>query len=145
MNKVILIGHLGKDPEVRYGANNTAVARFSVGVQRRFKREGEKDADFLNCVAFGNTAEFIGKYFHKGHRIALSGRIQTGDYTNRDGVKIYTTDIVVEEAEFCQSKQEGQKANNEAMGRQEPSYTQPTDGDGFMTIPDGLQEELPWA
>ena len=108
MNKVILMGRLTRDPEIRYsqGERSTAVARYSLAVNRTFKRDGEPDADFINCVAFGRQAEFAEKYFHKGIRIVITGRIQTGSYTNKDGVRVYTTDIIVEEQEFAESKQQ---------------------------------------
>ena len=103
MNKVILMGRLTRDPEVRYsqGATATAIARFSIAVDRRFKRDGEPDADFINCVAFGRTAEFAEKYLKQGTKMVVSGRIQTGSYTNRDGVKVYTTEVVIEEQDFA--------------------------------------------
>ena len=106
MNKVILMGRLTRDPDIRYsaGENSTAVARYTLAVDRRFRRDGEQTADFISCVAFGRTAEFAEKYFHQGIRIVISGRIQTGSYTNRDGVKVYTTDVVMEEQEFAESK-----------------------------------------
>ena len=107
MNKCTLVGRLTKDPEIRYsqGENATATARFSVAVNRRFKNaEGNYDADFINCVAFGKTAEFLEKYFKKGMAIGLTGHIQTGSYTNKDGQKVYTTDVIVEETEFVESK-----------------------------------------
>ena len=107
MNKVQLVGRLTRDPEIRYsqGENATATARFSVAVNRRFKNaEGNYDADFINCVAFGKSAEFVEKYFKKGMAIGLTGRIQTGNYTNKDGQKVYTTDVIVEETEFVESK-----------------------------------------
>lgn len=137
MNKVILLGRLTRDPEVRYsqGDNSTATARFSLAVNRKFKNaEGNYDADFINCVAFGKTAEFIEKYFHKGDMIALTGRIQTGSYTNKDGAKVYTTDVVVEEVEFA-----GGKSNN-AEGQQNNTAK----NNGFANIPDGIDEEMPF-
>ena len=139
MNKVILMGRLTRDPEVRYsgGDNETAVARYSLAVDRRFKRDNEPSADFINCVGFGKTAEFAEKYFRKGMRICVVGRIQTGSYTNRDGQKVYTTDVVVEEQEFAESK--GASENN---GADRPQPT--TDNNGFMNIPDGIDEELPF-
>lgn len=139
MNKVILMGRLTRDPEVRYsgGDNATAVARYSLAVDRRFKRDNEPSADFINCVGFGKTAEFAEKYFRKGMRICVVGRIQTGSYTNRDGQKVYTTDVVVEEREFAESK--GASENN---GADRPQPT--TDNNGFMNIPDGIDEELPF-
>ena len=136
MNKVILLGRLTRDPEVRYsqGDNATAIARFSLAVNRRFKNaEGNYDADFPNCVSFGKTAEFVEKYFHKGDMIALTGRLQTGSYTNKDGVKVYTTDVVVEEVEFA-----GSKSNNDDVQNNTPKDT------SFMNIPDGIEDELPF-
>lgn len=136
MNKVILIGRLTRDPEVRYTQGNEpmCIARYSLAVERRFKREGEQDADFINCVAFGRNGEFAEKYLHKGMKIAATGRIQTGSYTNKDNQKVYTTDVVVEEHEFCESK-----------GNSDVQNTAPaTDHDGFMNIPDGLEDELPF-
>ncbi len=143
MNKVELVGRLTRDPEVRYttGESANAIARFSVAVNRRFKNAaGSYDADFINCVAFGKTAEFIEKYFGKGMAIGLTGRIQTGSYTNKDGVKIYTTDVVVEEAEFVESKNNG----NATGASNTPSNNNASSGDGFMNIPDGIDEELPF-
>ena len=120
MNKVIIIGRFTRDPEIKYttGENATATARFSLAVNRRFKnKEGNYDTDFINCVAFGKTAEFIEKYFTKGMAIGITGRIQTGSYTNKEGQKVYTTDVVVEETEFVESKNKGTSdnvANNNA-------------------------------
>lgn len=153
MNKVVLMGRLTRDPEVRYsqGEKSTAVARFSLAVQRRFKREGDADADFINCVAFGRQAEFAEKYFRQGMRICISGRIQTGSYTNRDGIKVYTTDVVVEEQDFCESKNASSQGGYADGGYQpapaysgRPAAPSAAAGDGFMTIPDGLEEELPF-
>lgn len=137
MNKVILMGRLTADPEVRYtqGDNATAIARYNLAVDRRYKREGEANADFINCVAFGKQGEFAEKYLRKGMKIAVTGRIQTGSFTNKDGVKVYTTDIVVEEHFFCESKQP-----NSGGIAPEPQV----DNDGFMNIPDGIDEELPF-
>lgn len=131
MNKVILMGRLCADPEVRYSQNQnqTAVARYRLAVDRRFKREGEQTADFISCVAFGKAAEFAEKYLRQGTKIAITGRIQTGSYTNREGQKVYTTDVVVEEQEFAESKG--------ASGNIEGSAPQATD-------PDGIDEELPF-
>lgn len=143
MNKVILMGRLTRDPEVRYGAgeNSTAVARYTIAVDRRFKRDGEQNADFIGCVAFGRNAEFAEKYLRQGTKIVLTGRIQTGSYTNRDGQKVYTTDIVVEEQEFAENKAAGNGGQN--------NYSRPSaatsDTDGFMTIPDGIDDELPFS
>ena len=134
MNSVQLIGRLTRDPEVRYTDGGASIARFSLAVDRRFKQENGADADFINIVAFGKTAEFIEKYFHKGMKIALNGRIQTGNYTDKDGKKVYTTDIVAENVEFCESK--GNSANNDA-------HAPESDGD-FMNVPDGIDEELPF-
>lgn len=138
MNKVILVGRLTRDPEVRYsqGDNPLAITRYALAVERRFKRDDEPTADFINCVVFGKAAEFSEKYFRKGMRVAVSGRIQTGSYTNKDGVKVYTTEVVVEEQEFAQSKGEGQQHQG--------TPTPQTDEDGFMNIPDGIDEELPF-
>ncbi|BCJ96750.1 single-stranded DNA-binding protein [Anaerocolumna cellulosilytica] len=144
MNKVILMGRLTRDPEVRYsqGENSMAIARYSLAVDRRFKRPGEPDADFINCVSFGKAAEFAEKYLKQGTKIAVTGRIQTGSYTNKDGVKVYTTDVVVEEQEFAESK----AASGGDSGYQQTSRPAPSQaaGDGFMNIPDGLDEELPF-
>lgn len=137
MNKVILIGRLTADPEVRYsqGENASAVVRYRLAVDRRFKREGEQVADFISCVAFGKSVEFAEKYLRKGTKIAVVGRIQTGSYTNRDGQKVYTTDVVVEEHEFCESKAAG--------SGQQPAASQygQADSDGFINIPDGIEDE----
>lgn len=142
MNKVILIGRLTRDPEVRYGgSNNTAVSKFTLAVDRRFKKDGEPTADFINCTAFGKPAEFEEKYFKKGTKVCISGHIQTGSYTNRDGNKVYTTDVIVEEQEFAESKSVSQQNNIQAG----PSpYGSAPDSDGFMNIPDGIDEELPF-
>lgn len=134
------MGRLTADPEVRYsqGDNSTAIARYTLAVNRRFQREGEQTADFINCVAFGKSGEFAEKYFQKGMRVAISGRIQTGSYTNKDGVKVYTTDIVVEEQEFAQSKSENDSSSATSQVAQNRS------NDGFMNIPDGIDEGLPF-
>ena len=144
MNKVILMGRLTRDPEVRYsqGESSTAVARYTLAVDRRFRREGsDQTADFIGCVAFGRQAEFAEKYLHQGTKIAITGRIQTGSYTNKDGQRVYTTDVVVEEQEFAESKAAGQ--NSQQNSRPEPSTA--VDNDGFMHIPDGIDEELPFS
>jgi single-strand DNA-binding protein len=144
MNKVILMGRLTKDPEVRYsqGEASTAVARFSLAVDRRFKRDNGPTADFINCVAFGKTGEFIEKYCHQGTKLCVEGRIQTGSYTNKDGNKVYTTDVVVESAEFAESKSaasnNGGNFDNAGGSRPEPTAAA---ADGFMNIPDGVQDE----
>lgn len=148
MNKVILMGRLTRDPEVRYsqGENATAVARYSLAVDRRFRREGEPTADFINCVAFGRAAEFAERYLRQGTKIAITGRIQTGSYTNRDGVKVYTTDIVVEEQEFAESKAASGASAPANNYQASPAPSPSADiGDGFMNIPDGIDEELPFS
>ena len=145
MNKVILMGRMTRDPEVRYGgANNTATSRFTLAVDRRFKREGsDQTADFISCVAFGKTAEFLEKYGRKGTKFVVEGRIQTGSYQNKDGQTVYTTDVVCENVEFAESKNSQSSDNSYSGGNSfQPS---PADaGDGFMNIPDGIEEELPF-
>lgn len=148
MNKVVLVGRLTRDPEVRYsqGDSSTAVARYTVAVDRRFKRDNEPTADFIPCVVFGRSAEFAEKYFRQGMRVSVSGRIQTGSYTNKDGVRVYTTDIIVEEQEFAESRAESE-ANRGSFQYSAPSQTPAPSvdaGDGFMNIPDGIDEELPF-
>ena len=145
MNKVILMGRLTRDPEVRYGAgeNSTAVARYTIAVDRRFKRDGEQNTDFIGCVAFGRNAEFAEKYLRQGTKIVLTGRIQTGSYTNRDGQKVYTTDIIVEEQEFAESK--AAAAGNGGQGNYSRASSAPSDANGFMNIPDGIDDELPFS
>lgn len=135
MNKVILIGRLTKDVETRYSQGNEpmAISRYTLAVDRKFKKDGEADADFISCVAFGRGGEFAEKYFRKGMKVAVTGRLQTGSYTNKDGQKVYTTDVVVEEQEFAESKGQSEE-------RPRPS----ADKDGFMNIPDGIEEELPF-
>ena len=151
MNKVILMGRLTRDPDVKYtaGDNPMAIARYTLAVDRRFKRENEATADFVSCVAFGKAAEFSEKYFRQGIRIVVSGRIQTGSYTNRDGNKVYTTDVVVEEQEFAESKNNAAGNNNvqgnTAEGQQSENQGVSVDADGFMNIPDGIDEELPFS
>ena len=185
MNKVILMGRLTRDPEVRYssGANAMAVARFTLAVDRRFRRDGEASADFINCVSFGKTAEFAEKYFRQGLKVLVTGRIQTGSYTNRDGQKVYTTDVVVEDQEFAESKASsdnhqgnGYQGNNQNSNYQNNNFqnnsyqdngyqgggyqnnfggyngrnnasaapSSNVSADGFMNIPDGIDEELPF-
>lgn len=152
MNKVVLMGRLVRDPEVRYTAGeNLAIARYTLAVDRRFKREHEATADFISCVAFGKTGEFAEKYFKKGTKITVSGRIQTGSYTNDRGDKVYTTDVVVEEQEFAESKNSGTGngetgrtgagTNDAGSGRKAADI----DEDGFMRIPEGIEDELPFA
>ena len=137
MNRFIGIGRLVRDPEIRYttGENQTAVARYTLAIDRRFKRDGEQSADFINCVAFGKQGEFVEKYLHKGMKIAVEGRVQTGSY-EKDGRKVYTTDIVVENHEFCESKKLGEHAQETGDGYSD---------EGFMPIPGDTQEQLPFA
>lgn len=137
MNKVLLIGRLTRDPEIRYSQNNTAVARYTLAVDR-FKRDAEQSADFIRCVCFNKTAEFAKQYFYKGKRIAITGRIQTGSYTDREEQTVYTTDIVVENQEFCESQ--SRNASSAAPSAQ-PS---PSHASQFMDIPDGIDEEFPF-
>lgn len=177
MNKVILMGRLTRDPEIRYaqGSDSMAVARFTVAVDRRFRRDNEQTADFISCVAFGRTAEFFEKYIHQGTKVCLEGRIQTGSYTRQDGTKVYTTDVVVENAEFAESKAAsgGQQGytNQQAAPQQgyrnqqaapqpapqqsyapqqgfmsppenaQPAPMQEAADEGFMQIPDALEDE----
>ena len=138
MNKVILLGRLTRDPEIRYtqGAEQTCVARYTLAVDRRYKREGEANADFIGCVAFGNQAQFAEKYLKQGTKIAIVGRIQTGSYTNKDRQKVYTTDIVIEEQEFAESK----AAQTSTAQQPVPSNT----FNGWQNIPDGIDENLPF-
>jgi len=139
MNKVILMGRLTRDVETRYTQGNEpmAISRYTLAVDRRFKREGEQEADFINCVAFGKAGEFAEKYFRKGMKVAITGRIQTGSYTDKDGKKVYTTDIVVEDQEFCESKQSG-------FAEGASKINAPIETEGFMSVPDNLDEELPF-
>ena len=137
MNKVIEIGRLVREPEIRYsqGTSSTCIARYTLAVDRKFKQEGQPTADFINCIAFGKLGEFAEKYLHKGVKIAVTGRIQTGSYTNKDGQKVYTTDVVVEEQEFCESKSSNQSQDNDRPQ---------TSSDDFMNIPDGVEDGLPF-
>ena len=146
MNKVILMGRLTRDPEVRYsqGDSATAVARYTVAVDRRFKRDGEPTADFIPCVVFGRSAEFAEKYFRQGMRISVSGRIQTGSYTNRDGVKVYTTEVVVEEQEFAESKAVSDSHVNRSASQPAAPDMADSSAEGFMNIPDEIGGELPF-
>ncbi|MCI9621017.1 MAG: single-stranded DNA-binding protein [Dorea sp.] len=151
MNKVILMGRLTRDPEVRYsqgGENPLAIARFTLAVDRRFKRDGEATADFINCVAFGRQAEHAERFYRQGLKVVITGRIQTGSYTNKDGVKVYTTDIVVEEQEFAESKavSDANAGGYRSAPTPAPAPAPVSDaGDGFMNIPDGIDEELPFS
>ena len=139
MNKVILMGRLTREPDVRYSQNadgSMAVARYTLAVDRRRGRnsDNEQSADFISCVAFGRSGEFAEKYLHQGTKIVVTGRIQTGSYTNKDGQRVYTTDVVVEEQEFCESKQ-----NQQSSGIIQPNSN--VDSNGFMSIPDGVEDE----
>ena len=155
MNKVILVGRLTRDPEVRYsqGDNATAVARYTLAVDRRFKRDNEPTADFISCVVFGRSGEFAEKYFRQGMRVLVSGRLQTGSYINRDGQKVYTTDVIIDDQEFADSKgaasdMSGYNNNsnyNSGYQQPAPAAARPAPasaiGDGFMNIPDGVEDE----
>ena len=154
MNKVILMGRLTREPDIRYsqGDNAQAIARYTLAVDRRLRRQdGDQQADFIGCVAFGRQAEFAEKYLHQGTKIAITGRLQTGSYTNRDGVKVYTTDVICEDVEFAESKAAGSARQNGGNSQaQSGAYTPtPAEGDagydGFMNIPDGIDEELPFS
>lgn len=138
MNKVILMGRLVRDPELRYsqGEKATAIARYTLAVDRKFKRDGEPNADFINCIAFGKNGEFAEKHLRQGIKILVEGRWQSGNYTNKDGQKVYTNDCVVESCEFAESKNSNQS--------EKPQAAQQEDSDGFMNIPDGIDEELPF-
>ena len=142
MNNVILSGRLTRDPEVRHSQNGSeekVVARYTLAVDRVYSKENQ--ADFINCVEFGKLAEFAEKYFHRGLKLIVRGRIQTGSYTNKDGVKIYTTDIVVESHEFAESKRTSEQNSNTPVSNDVPAVG----SDGFMSIPEGLDEELPFS
>ena len=142
MNKVIIMGRLTRDPEIRWsqGDNSTCIARYTVAADRKIKRDGEANADFISCIAFGKSGEFAEKYLHKGTKVVITGRIQTGSYTNKDGNKVYTTDVVVEEQEFAESK----AAASEDQGSQQAPQSQTASGDGFMNVPPGMDSELPF-
>lgn len=135
------MGRLTRDVETRYtqGQNSMAVSRYTLAVDRRFKKDGQQNADFINCVAFGKNGEFAEKYLRKGIKIVVVGRIQTGSYTNKDGQKIYTTDVVVEEQYFAESRNASQQNAGEQQSKAQ------ADSDGFMNIPDGISEELPFS
>ncbi|MCR4640555.1 MAG: single-stranded DNA-binding protein [Lachnospiraceae bacterium] len=147
MNKAILMGRLTRDPEVRYSQNSDspmAIARYTLAVDRRFNRNNggnEQNADFINCVAFGKAGEFAEKYFHKGIKIAVSGRIQTGSYTNKDGQKVYTTEVVVEDQEFAESKNAGGSDSSYQRAGAAPD----NGDDGFMNIAEGIDDEMPFT
>ena len=145
MNKVILMGRITRDAEIRYtqGEKSTAIARFSLAVDRRFKRDNdEQNADFISCIAFGKIAEFLEKFGRKGTKFVVEGRIQTGSYSNKDGQKVYTTDVVVENIEFAESK--NSSGSGGSTNQPAPAPSSSSAGDGFMHIPDGIDEELPF-
>lgn len=137
MNKIILMGRLTRDPEVRYSDDNKAVGRFALAVDRKFKKDGGPTADFFNCTAFGKTAEFVEKYLRKGTKILLTGSIQNDNYTNGHGEQVYAMQVIVDEMEFAESK------NAQGSGTNEPAQTQTTSG-GFMNLPDGIDDEMPF-
>ena len=141
------MGRLTRDPEVRYtqGENQMAIARYTLAVDRRFSRSGDENtADFIPCVAFGKAGEFAERYFRKGIKIAITGRIQTGSYTNKDGAKVYTTEVVVEEQEFAESKNSSGNSGGGNYGNSQPAAAPAAADDGFMNIPDGIDEDLPF-
>ncbi len=140
MNKVVLMGRLTRDPEVRYsqGENSLAIARYTLAVDRRHQQNGEQAADFINIVAFGKAGEFAEKYLHKGTKMVISGRIQTGSYTNKDGQKVYTTEVVAEDQEFAESKKDGSSQPSSQPNNQIP------EGE-FMNIPEGIEDDLPFS
>ena len=144
INRVVLVGRLTRDPDLRYTNSGTSVASFTVAVDRNFtNQQGNREADFINCVAFGKQGEFAEKYLKKGMKIAICGRIQTGSYTDKDGIKRYTTDVVVEEHYFVESKNANN--GNASNSQSAPQNNQPAaSNDGFMSIPEGIEEELPF-
>jgi single-strand DNA-binding protein len=154
MNKVVLMGRLTREPDVRFtqGQDQKCIARYTLAVDRRKARDSEgQQADFVSCVAFGKAGEFVDKYCHKGTKLVVSGRIQTGSYTNRDGQKVYTTDVVAEDQEFAESKSAAGNGTGEAVRTDaaagasgENQSNSEAAGDGFMSIPDGIDEELPF-
>ena len=148
MNKVILMGRLTRDPEMRYGqGSSTAVCRYSLAVNRRFRKDNDPEADFFNCTAFGKSAEFAEKYFKKGQQVLITGRIQNDNYTNKDGQKVYSVQVIVDEQVFADSKNAGNSGNGgssfDSFGAGSPAPS--SAGDGFMNIPDGMEEELPFT
>lgn len=136
MNVCIMMGRLTADPEIRYSQNGTGIAKFTIAVDRRFKKEGQPEADFHNCTCFGKLAEFTEKYLHKGIKIVVNGELQDNNYTNRDGEKVYSKQLILNSIEFAESKSSSGQANSRPV--QQP------DKDGFMNIPDGIDEELPF-
>lgn len=145
MNNVSLVGRLVRDPEVRYGQNESvSVAKFSLAVERKWKRDGEPTVDFINCTVFGKSAEFTEKYFRKGMRVAIIGRIQTGSYKNKDGQTVFTTEIIVESQEIAQSKSESNESST-ASNAEAGKSPYGSSGDDFMSIPEGAEDELPFS
>ena len=145
MNNVSLVGRLVRDPEVRYGQNESvSVAKFSLAVERKWKRYGEPTVDFINCTVFGKSAEFTEKYFRKGMRVAITGRIQTGSYKNKDGQTVFTTEIIVESQEIAQSKSESNESST-AINAEAGKSPYGSSGDDFMSIPEGAEDELPFS
>ena len=145
MNNVSLVGRLVRDPEVRYGQNESvSVAKFSLAVERRFKRDGDPTVDFINCTVFGKSAEFTEKYFRRGMRVAITGRIQTGSYKNKDGQTVFTTEIIVESQEIAQSKSESNESST-ASNAEAGKSPYGSSGDDFMSIPEGTEDELPFS
>lgn len=146
MNKVILMGRLTRDPDVRYSSDGKPNARLTLAVDRRFAKEGQQTADFIGCVAFGKVAEFVQKYLHQGTKITVAGRIQTGNYTGRDGKKVYTTDVVLDEIEFAESKNAGGQREASAPEASAQAAPGPAGQEGFMEVPDNLEDTgLPFA
>lgn len=163
MNKVILMGRLTREPEIRYsqGGSNMCIARYTLAVDRRFGKEGEQSADFIPCVAFGKSAEFAQMYLYKATKIMVTGRITTGSYVNKDGQKVYTTEVTVEDQEFCESKSANSGSAGDNSGGQQPpqqnrnqgqqrqqqqqSSSLPTDKDGFMQVPEDIADQLPFV
>lgn len=145
MNNVSLVGRLVRDPEVRYGQNESvSVAKFSLAVERKWKRDGEPTVDFINCTVFGKSAEFTEKYFRKGMRVAITGRIQTGSYKNKDGQTVFTAEIIVESQEIAQSKSESNESST-ASNAEAGKSPYGSSGDDFMSIPEGAEDELPFS
>lgn len=143
MNKIILMGRLCRDPEVRYGgANNTAIGKFNLAVDRRFKREGQPEADFFNVTAFGKLGEFVEKYLKHGTKIVVEGEMQNNNYTNKEGQKVYGFQVMASSIEFAESKAASQQNGYTPQSATQPA--QQADADGFMNIPDGIEEELPF-
>ena len=145
MNKVIMMGRLTRDPEVRYGgASNTAVARYSIAVDRRFKREGEPDADFFNCVSFNKTGEFVEKYLRKGTKVVIEGELRNNNYTDKNGNKVYGMEIMATSVEFAESKNASSTTGGN-YGGESSSFGGSAPSDGFMNIPDSIEDELPFT